>query len=133
MIGTTIRTFIIDFGLNIMFDKMINNFSSEPLLERIQKDPEFMVYGESIRLYFRNGQIIKCLYKENKEINGINYVCCYYPNGINLDYVADDILMMERLDFNLAKYTADGYLDIDDEDNITDDQIIKWLKEKRDD
>lgn len=133
MIGIAIRTFIIDFGLNIMFDKMISNFSSEPLLERIKKDPEFMVYGESIRLYFRNGQIIKCLYKESKEINGINHVCCYFPNGINLDYIADDILMMERLDYDLAKYTADGYLDIDDEDNITDDQIIKWIKEKRDD
>ena len=132
MIGIAIRTFIIDFGLNIMFDRIINNFNTMPLMERIQKDPEYMMSGESVKLYFLNGEIIRCLYNRNKEIDGINYLCCYFPSGIYMNYKACDIKMMERLDFN-STYTADGYLDIDDEENITDEQIIGWLKEKRDD
>lgn len=132
MIGIAIRTFIIDFGLNIMFDRMINNFYTGSLIERIQKDPEYMMSGESVKLYFCNGEIVRCLYNGNKDIDGINYLCCYFPNGIYMNYKTNDIKMMERLDYD-SKYTADGYLDIDDDENITDEQIIGWLKEKRDD
>ena len=50
-----------------------------------------------------------------------------------VNYRSSDIMMFERLDYDNEKYDYQGWIDVDDDERITDEQLIEWLKEKRDD
>lgn len=133
MIGIAIRTFIIDFGLNIMFDKIRNNFVIGSIDEILKKDPKYLIYGELLELHLFNGMIISCRYKEIKTIDYQNIIYGYFADGRNVSFKTNDIKKFVRLDYENVEYDSDGriYID-DDEEIISDEKIINWLKEKRD-
>lgn len=133
MIKIALRTFLIDIGLNIMFDKIKDNFNIGPLVDIIKNDPDYLMYGERLKLFFIDGFVTTCMYKECITINGINYLSVFFGKDDEKLYETSKIMLFDRLDYDNAKYDKDGYIDIEDDETISDDKIIEWLKEKRDD
>ena len=126
MIRIALQTFLIDIGLNLMFDNLIQNFAKPVKVSIGHDDPEYLIVGEPLLLYFVDGSILEC------KFSGVigNKFFVITNDGEKLWYLTTKILAFDRLDYDEA-YDGNGWIDINDDDRITDEQIIKWLKEKQ--
>lgn len=126
MISIAIKSFIIDIGLNLMFDNIIQNFANPVKVSVGHSDPEYLIVGEPLALYMRNDEIILCSF--NACMDGYMFVTL--DNGERLKYATSEILCFDRIDYDDSAYDADGWIDIDDDERITDEKLIEWLKQK---
>lgn len=126
MIRIALQTFLIDVGLNLMFDNLIQNFAKPIKVSIGHNDPEYLIVGERLMLYFKDDSMVECVF------NGIidNYFFVTLDNGDQLKYLTSNILAFDRMDYDEC-YDSNGWIDINDDERIKDEQLIKWLKEKR--
>lgn len=126
MIGIAIKTFLFDVGLNLMFDTIQRNFTKPVKVSVGHNDPEYLIVGEPLMLYFVDGSMLECIF------NGIigSYFFVTLVNGEQLKYLTAKILAFDRMDYDEC-YDSNGWIDINDDERITDEQLIKWLKEKQ--
>lgn len=127
MLRTILKHYIYELGLNIMFESIQKNFAKPVFIAG--KDPDLFIEGELLRLISIHYQEIMFRYHHiGIDDDGNKYFCGLDSNGNILEIPAKEILMFDRLDYNV-QYTADGKLE--DWDDISDDELVEWLEKKK--
>ena len=127
MLRTILNHYIIEIGLNVMFDSIRTNFAKPVSIAG--NDPELFIEGELLKLVsIHYEELIIRYHHMGTDDDGNTYFCGLDSNGNALEIPIKEILMFDRLNYDTL-YTADGK--IDDYDDITDDELVEWLEKKR--